>query len=83
MNKSQVVDVSLSLQELAGMVQDFLASKAGEPLAFVLMVSVDGVVQYVSNASRQDGMDLVQSLLSRWAAGRADIPAHCNPDLKS
>jgi hypothetical protein len=40
-----------------------------------------GVAQYVSNASRKDGTDLIESLLARWKANRADIPAHYNPDL--
>lgn len=76
------ITVSLALQELAGAVNDFLAAKAGKPVAFVLVVSVDETAQYVSNASRPDGVDLLRELLGRWEANRADIPAHYNPDLK-
>ncbi|MEY5098662.1 MAG: hypothetical protein RJA36_1381, partial [Pseudomonadota bacterium] len=39
--------------------------------------------QYVSNATRDDGRELIESLLARWKAGRADIPAHYNPDLRA
>jgi hypothetical protein len=73
--------VSLSLQELARVVSNYLKKSAGEPIAFVLIVSVDNTAQYVSNASREDGRELIESLLARWQAGRADIPAHYNPDL--
>jgi hypothetical protein len=82
MNRQQAVQVSISLQELASVVNDFLEARAGETVAFVLMVATDGVTQYVSNASRADGTAMVESLLARWKAGRADIPAHMNPDLK-
>ncbi len=58
-----------------------LADIAGEPIAFVLIVSVEKTAQYVSNASRPDGTEMIESLLARWKAKRADIPAHYNPDL--
>lgn len=72
---------SLVLQRLANEINATLAHAAGEELAFVLIVSADKTVQYISNASRQDGVELIESLLERWRAGRADIPAHYNPDL--
>lgn len=74
--------LSIALQAIAGGVQDALQDAAGEPVAFVLVLQVGGVAQYVSNASRADGTELIESLLARWKAGRADIPAHYNPDLK-
>lgn len=73
--------VSLSLQGLAQYVDDFLKERAGERVSYVLMVNVDDVTQYVSNTDRKDGRELIESLLARWNAGRADIPAHYNPDL--
>lgn len=82
MNKKQAVQVSVSLQQLATVVDDFLIARAGERLAFVLIVATDGVSQYISNASRADGTELIEALLARWKAGRADIPAHMNPDIK-
>lgn len=74
--------VSLSLQGLAQYVDDFLKERAGERVSYVLMVNVDDVTQYVSNTDRKDGEALIESLLARWKAGRADIPAHYNPDLR-
>ena len=39
-------------------------------------------MQYVANVKREEGVALLEDLLARWKAGRADIPAHYNPDLK-
>ena len=81
---SKTTDVSVSLQTLATAIDDFFTGVAGgERQAFVLVVCTDGVSQYVSNASRADGTMLIEELLARWKAGRADIPAHYNPDLKA
>jgi hypothetical protein len=81
-NAQQAAQVSVALQPMAGVIEDLLQHVAGERIPFVLMVSTDGVTQYVSNTNREDGVELIESLLARWKAGRADIPAHYNPDLK-
>lgn len=81
MNREQRIEVSVSLQELAVVIDDFLTEKAGERISFVLVVATDDVAQYVSNTERKDGVELIESLLGRWKANRADIPAHYNPDL--
>lgn len=73
--------LSLRLQDIAASLEDVLSEIAGKRLSFVLVVETDAVVQYVSNAARPDGKALIQELLKRWDAGRADIPAHYNPDL--
>lgn len=73
--------LSVDLQEIAARLQTMLQQSAGEPCAFVLVCQSDGVAQYVSNADRKDGRELIETLLARWNAGRADIPAHYNPDL--
>lgn len=78
---SQTVRVSLILQDLAAGINEVLKEAAGEEIAFVLVVQADKVAQYVSNATRADGTELIESLLARWKANRADIPAHYNPDL--
>lgn len=78
---SQSARVSLQLQDLAAGINAVLAEAAGEEIAFVLIVQADKVAQYVSNATRADGIELIESLLARWKAARADIPAHYNPDL--
>lgn len=83
LDMKKVSDVSLSLQTLATAIDDYLkAVSGGERQAFVLITCTDGISQYVSNASRPDGTMLIEDLLARWKAGRADIPAHYNPDLK-
>ena len=78
---SQSARVSLVLQYLANGIEDVLAEAAGERISFVLVVQADKVAQYISNTKREDGAELIESLLARWKAGRADIPAHYNPDL--
>ncbi len=70
------------MQDIAQSLADVLEEVAGEPIAFVLVLSADKTAQYVSNASRADGTEMIESLLARWKAGRADIPAHYNPDLR-
>jgi len=74
--------LSVDLQDIAARLHTMLEQSAGEPCAFVLVCQADGVAQYVSNADRKDGRELIESLLARWKAGRADIPAHYNPDLR-
>lgn len=75
------VRLSLLMQDVAAGVHGALEVAAGEAVPLVLVVQCDGVAQYVSNCDRKDGADLLRSLLARWDAGRADIPAHYNPDL--
>ncbi len=78
---SQSTRVSLALQDLANEIDEVLAAVAGERISFVLVVQADKVAQYISNTKREDGAELIESLLARWKAKRADIPAHYNPDL--
>jgi hypothetical protein len=78
---SASLNFSLQAQTLAQALSDALEQIAGEPVAFVLVVQADKVAQYVSNCERKDGKELLESLLERWKANRADIPAHYNPDL--
>lgn len=75
--------LSVDLQDIAARLHTMLEQSAGEPCAFVLVCQADGVAQYVSNADRKDGRELLQSLIDRWDAKRADIPAHYNPDLRA
>lgn len=73
--------LSIALQDVAAELDKALEQLAGERCSFVLVVQADEVAQYVSNTARADGAELIESLLARWKAGRADIPAHYNPDL--
>ena len=78
---SASINLSLRMQDIAQSLAEILEEVAGEPIAFVLLLSADKITQYVSNASRADGTEMIENLLARWKAGRADIPAHYNPDL--
>lgn len=73
--------LSVSLQGIASQIEDALTDAAGERVHWVLIVNADDVSQYASNADRKSGTELIESLLARWKAGRAYIPAHMNPDL--
>ena len=79
---SASLNLSLRLQDIAQDLDDVLKGAAGERITFVLVLQADKTAQYVSNASRADGTELIESLLERWKAKRADIPAHYNPDLR-
>ena len=74
--------LSVRLQDIAQSLAEVLDEVAGEPVPFVLVLQADKTAQYVSNLDRKDGRELIESLLARWKAGRADIPAHYNPDLR-
>ena len=74
--------LSIALQGIAQNLNEALAEAADHEIAWVLVCQADGVAQYVSNTRRKDGQGLVESLLDRWKAGRSDIPAHYNPDLR-
>ena len=75
--------LSVRLQDIAQSLAEVLDEVAGEPIAFVLVLQADKAAQYISNCDRTDGRELIESLLARWKAGRADIPAHYNPDLRT
>lgn len=74
--------LSVRLQDIAQSLAEVLDEVAGEPVAFVLVLQADKAAQYISNCDRKDGRELIDSLLQRWKAGRADIPAHMNPDIR-
>lgn len=74
--------LSVRLQDIAQSLSEVLDEVAGEPVPFVLVLQADKTGQYVSSLDRKDGRELIEILLARWKAGRADIPAHYNPDLR-
>lgn len=74
--------LSVRLQDIAQSLSDVLSDVVGEPVPFALVLQADKIAQYVSNCDRKDGRELIESLLERWDAGCADIPAHYNPDLR-
>lgn len=74
--------LSPHLNAIAGVINDQLKLAAGEEIAWVMVCqTTDAVAHYVSNASREGGLSLLQSQIEHWKAGRADIPASYNPDL--
>jgi hypothetical protein len=81
MDKPAIYALSAGLQPLASGLTDVLQEMTGKPVAFMLVCGVGGSVQYVSNVERAQAKELLTELLQRWEAGRADIPAHMNPDL--
>jgi hypothetical protein len=79
---SQSARLSIALQAIAQSLNDLLADAAGEEIAWVMVCQTDGVAQYISNCDRPAGRELLESLVARWNGGRADIPAHYNPDIR-
>lgn len=79
---SQSQNISIALPIIAEYLNTLLREAAGQEIAWVLVCQADGVAQYVGNVKRSDGKELLESLMERWKANRADIPAHYNPDLK-
>lgn len=75
------IRLSVRMQEIAAQVNQLLSEAAGQDVAWVLVCTTEGVSQYVSNTTRSDGAEMIEHLLARWNANRADIPAHYNPDL--
>jgi hypothetical protein len=78
---SATMKFSVQAQPFAQALAETLEMITGEPVAFVLIIQIDKVAQYVANCNRLEGTELIESLLARWKANRADIPAHYNPDL--
>lgn len=83
MSNTQAKKVSMVLQRISHEINASLRNAAGEECAFMLILQTpDGVVQYISNVARADAAMLMVTQLQHWDAGRADIPAHYNPNLK-
>lgn len=84
MSNTQAKKVSVVLQRISHEINASLRGAAGEECAFMLILQTpgDGVVQYISDAARDDAAMLMVTQLQHWDAGRADIPAHYNPNLK-
>ena len=79
---SDTEKVSLILQRLSHEIDAALEHATGKRISFVSILNTDTHAQYVSNMNRGDGIRLIEALYSRWKIGKADIPAHYNPDLK-
>ena len=80
MNKQQILQVSVSLQELAAHINKFLQRKAGEPVGFALVVATGLVLQHTTNCSKADAILLLREM-SESLKG-AQVPAHYNDRLQ-
>ena len=69
------------MQATAQAIQELLSEMAGKKVNFILVAHVDEVLQYLSTVEREESMQILEELLNRWKANKADIPAHYNPDL--
>lgn len=76
------IRMSLCLQGVAHALNEFLEEEIGEPVPFILITQAGETTQYVANGERAQCIKLLRELLERMEAGRADIPAIYNPDLK-
>lgn len=72
---SSVPDMSLALQMLATVINSSLRLANRQPVAWALVMQIDNVAQYVSNASREDGLALVEDMLQRWREDAPSTPA--------
>lgn len=74
--------VSISMQELANAADKYLHAIAGKRQSFVIIVAdSDGVAHDVYNCSKADAKTLLEGQIKHWDDGKAEIPAHYNPDL--
>jgi hypothetical protein len=67
-----------TLTELA---EDPEANRHGG-VAWCMVMHAHGTAQWLSNCKRADGRRMISELLARWDAGREDLPAQANPELK-
>lgn len=72
--------LSAGLQRVARKLDKLLQRETGERVAFSLIIwgafGEDQMVQYVSNAAREDCEKYMGDLLAGWRAGMPDIPYH-------
>lgn len=75
------IRLSKTMGTIAEGMHEILLAAAGEPVAFMLVTQVDGVVTYVSNGDRVECKKLLTELLDRWENDQDDTPAHLNPEF--
>ena len=81
MTTEAVKKLSCNLQQIATALKEALEIAAGKEVNFILVSHVDDALQYISTVEREESMEILNELLERWKAHKADIPAHYNPDL--
>lgn len=50
--------------------------RVGLVMVFVPFNIQDSEAQYISNVKREDGIDMLRKLLTRWNVPIEDVPAH-------
>jgi hypothetical protein len=51
-------------------------SRVGIVMVFVPFNVPDAEAQYISNVKREDGVDILRKLFTRWKLPIEDVPAH-------
>lgn len=69
------------LPVVASEIASVLKAMTGSHTGFVLILHAHDTSQYISNCKREDGSRMIEEILMRWRANRADIGAHMNPEL--
>lgn len=76
----QRCDLSLSLQKLSKWIETKLKQITGTYMGFSLIIwgkfYGDSMIQYVSNANREDCIKYMEDLLEGWKQGMPNIPFH-------
>lgn len=73
--------LSLHMEDFIGAIEDSARSLVNADVSVVLCLGVSDVMLYGANIAREEGKDVLYSLLARWNAKGADIPAFCNPEV--
>lgn len=68
--------VSRNLQAIAEELDVALTEKAGEQVAFVLIVFTPERANYIGNGPRDQVRSQIKDLVGLWEAGMDDVPAH-------
>lgn len=74
--KASTIALSKELQGIAKRLETDINEKAGERVAFSLLVFTEGRASYISNAPRAECVRELEKLLECWKQGMPDVPAH-------
>jgi hypothetical protein len=62
----KMLAISMRMQSISRALEIYLESVAGQHVEFVLVAGVGKTAQYVSNMVRENGMELLESVLDAW-----------------
>lgn len=78
MNNADIT-ISQAMPGLAKALDESIENLSGEQRGFLLVVfnsESDGHMNYVSNCNRNQVMNALKSLITKWEAGELDTPIH-------